>query len=110
MKQNFYLMIIILSFSVSLFSQSLNWSWAKSAGAGSDDESNGICTDKTGNVYIAGYFESASIVFGSNTLINAGSIGTKDIFIVKYDPSGNVLWAKREGGVNSDEATGIAAD
>jgi len=66
--------------------------WARNTGSNYD---NGTCTrtvktDLNNNVYAAGYF-SNTVNFGTTTL-NAS--GGSQQFIVKYDPSGNVLWAK----------------
>lgn len=72
-----------------------NLLWAQRFGGSSNDRGTSIATDKTGNVYLTGYFYSPKIGFGKDTLINAGNVG--DIFIVKYDSSGKILWAKREG-------------
>ncbi len=33
-----------------------------------------------------------------------------DIFLVKYDDSGNVLWAKSAGGTDWDEGNSVAVD
>ncbi|CAN5610385.1 hypothetical protein BH11BAC1_BH11BAC1_02690 [soil metagenome] len=73
--------------------------WAKSAGGGGSDRGNSVAADAFGNVYITGLFRSASITFGSTTLINAGN---SDFFLTKYDSSGNVIWAKRAGGPGFD--------
>lgn len=70
--------------------------WAQRFGGSSNDRGMEVTTDKTGNVYLAGYFYSPTIVFGNDTLTNAGVVG--DIFVAKFDELGNVLWAKREGG------------
>jgi hypothetical protein len=49
------------------------------------------------NLYVTGHFgDSAS--FGSITLTSAGY---QDIFIAKYDSSGNCIWAKSAGGTYS---------
>ena len=73
--------------------------WAKSAGGTSYDEAGGVSVDANDDVLVTGYFFSATITFGATTLTNAdNSGGTADIFIVKYDGSGNLLWAKRAGG------------
>jgi hypothetical protein len=80
--------------------------WAKGSGS-SDTYSYGIATDVSGNVYVIGRYGSSSITFGNTTLFNSGSW---DIFIVKYDTNGNVLWAKSEGGLNSDYGYNITTD
>jgi hypothetical protein len=38
------------------------------------------------------------------------SAGNQDIFIVKYDPAGNVIWAKSAGGTGIDYGRGITCD
>ncbi len=80
--------------------------WAKSAGSVFDDAGSGITLNASGEVYVTGYF-SGTIVFGTFTLTNSG--GT-DVFIVKYDAGGNVLWAAGAGDSNSEEGNNIACD
>ncbi len=84
--------------------------WAKSAGGNNWDESNAICTDAGGNVLVTGYFASHIIHFDTASLINVGTTGTFDFFLVKYDSSGNVLWVKRAGGIGNDGGRGITTD
>jgi len=89
------------------YAASGNVLWAKGAGGSGIDLSRSISTDNAGNVYLTGHSSSPSIVFGTFTLTNVGS---SDIFIVKYDPSGNVLWAKNEGSTGNDYGYSIATD
>ncbi len=71
--------------------------WAKGVStANRSEDGNAVCTDASGNVFVTGFFEGASITFGSTTLTNAGS--GWDVFVVKYDGNGNVLWAKSGAG------------
>ncbi|MEZ4965120.1 MAG: tail fiber domain-containing protein [Saprospiraceae bacterium] len=80
--------------------------WAVAVGGTDYEESHAIATDAAGNAYATGYF-NGTITVGSTTLTATGS---SDIFIVKYDPSGNVLWAVSGGGTNNDSSEGIATD
>ena len=106
-------MIIALLVSyLNLFSQVPEWAWAKSAGGASYDIGYAIATDAIGNIVVTGNFVSPTITFGKTTLTNSGE---NDIFVVKYDSSGNVLWAKSAGGVCTpdvcgDISTGISTD
>jgi len=97
----------ILLLPTAAFSQS--WLWAKSAGGSDRDMGYNITTDATGNVFVTGSFESSSVTFGTTTLTNAHA-DSADIFLVKYDPSGNVLWAKSAGGSASDIGNSVTTD
>lgn len=83
--------------------------WAKSSGGTSLDAGNGIAIDTSGNVFVTGFFASSAIAFESTTLINQGG-GYPDMFVTKYDASGNVIWAKRAGSYLVDEGSGVATD
>ena len=89
------------------YDSSGNVIWAKSAGGTSVDFSYGISTDVKGNVYVTGSFEDTTITFGSTILTNAGN---EDMFVVKYDSSGNVVWAKNTGGTGGAFGSGISTD
>lgn len=102
------LVLFILTLNISN-AQSSDWLWAKSAGNNNDDLVKSVATDLAGNVYAVGSFSSDSIRFGAFNLINSGA-GSYDMFIVKYDPSGNVLWARSFGGGDSDFGSAVATD
>ena len=95
-------------FFIVKYDTSGNVLWVKSAGGTGNDVSNGVCTNASGNVFITGYFDSPTITFGTTTLTNINA--ANDIFIVKYDASGNVLWAKSAGGAGSDVSSGVSID
>jgi hypothetical protein len=96
--KNFSFLILLFFIGSSLFSQAPNWSWAKKAGSDLYDSGLGITTDANGNVYVAGLFENNSINFGSPNFINVQGPPYKKLFIVKYDSSGNTLWARSASG------------
>ena len=85
--------------------------WARRAGGSSTDEGRGIAIDSAGNSYVSGFF-AGNATFGlgdlnQTTLTSAGSL---DIFVAKYDPNGELVWARRAGGSSSDDAFEIATD
>jgi len=76
--------------------------WAKNAGGDFNSAVSSITTDKNGNALVTGYFGSTTLTFGNITLTNDGPYGSNyDVFVVKYDSNGNVLWAKNAGGTYS---------
>lgn len=94
-------------FFITKYDSSGNVLWAKRAGGTSYDEGHGVCTDSNGNIFATGYFISGTIIFGSDTLTNSGG---SEIFIVKYDTNGNVLWAKSVQGVSFEWGFSVSAD
>lgn len=80
--------------------------WKKDPSNGFTSSALDVCTDATGNIYVAGSF-SITATFGSTTLVNSGS---DDIFVAKYDAAGTVQWAKKAGGSDYDNAYGVAVD
>lgn len=84
--------------------------WARSLGGMYDDSGASIVVDNSGNSYTTGYFLE-SILFGpGEEMYNLSSYGKADAFIVKYDSSGNIVWAKRIGAHESDFGGDIALD
>ncbi len=81
--------------------------WVRNAGRSAYEFINSIAVDNAGNVNVAGYFTADTMFIGADTLINAGNA---DIFIAKYDSSGNVIWSQRIGGVDYDIAEKICVD
>jgi hypothetical protein len=65
-----------------------------------------ISTDKDGNIYATGQFLD-SISFQGTTLINHGN---KDAFLCKYNPQGNLLWARQTNSTIAAYGNGIIPD
>jgi hypothetical protein len=84
--------------------------WARADGGTNYSWVTGMATDPNGNIYITGAFDGLSITFGNLTLYNAGSLTDYDVFLVKYDPSGNVVWAQSFGGNGMDVGKNVATD
>ncbi len=77
--------------------------WIRTAGSSvQNDRANGLTTDESGAVYITGLF-SGTAEFESETIASAG---LTDMFLAKYNPSGDLIWVKRHGSSGNDVAYG----
>lgn len=80
--------------------------WVKGLSGTSDVQPKDVFADNSEGVYITGsidgtcYFDSLAITNNSGT----------DLFIVKYDTSGTVIWGKGIGGSGSVEGCAISTD
>jgi|GEM_PF-6756004 len=90
--------------------------WVRTAGISEISSSLDIAVDKHGGSYITGFHRS-SIVFGADgageviELDTQGGVFDADIFIVKYDTNGDLVWAKSAGGSEAfDLGAGIELD
>jgi hypothetical protein len=84
--------------------------WVRKAGGPGRDEGLSVKCDASGNVYMCG-MHSAGAVFDTQTLSAGGtSYADLDIFIVKYDPAGNMLWVKSPGSDYDDVAWSMVMD
>lgn len=88
------IIMALLFLNNSLNAQPAKFIWAKGSGATNNDGGSGVVIDALGNSIVTGYFRD-TVTFGSISLTN---IGNTNIFTVKYDPSGNVLWARQSSG------------
>ena len=89
---------------VSKNDQNGNVIWANSFGGTSSENPTDISIDNLGNIYITGFFSSPTIDLGVTTLINQG--GT-DVFIIKLNSNGAVLWATTISGSANEKAYSI---
>ncbi|MCE3280258.1 MAG: hypothetical protein K0S44_2449 [Bacteroidetes bacterium] len=79
-----------------------NLIWAKNLGGTVGPRSVG--TDASGNIYVSGcYYGTVDLDPDSQTMLTFTSNGSNDIFIMKLDATGNLLWVKTMGGLYSTE-------
>ena len=95
---------------ISKLNASGNLAWAKAIGDVDPDIGRSVAVDGSGNIYITGNFNGA-VDFdpgsGSTILTSAGN---NDVFMLKLNTSGNLVWARAFGGASSDIGRSVAVD
>jgi len=76
------------------FNSSGSVQWAKAVGGTSGDYGNSVIQTSDSGFVVAGYTRS----FGA---------GNEDLFLVKFNSSGSMQWAKAVGGANDDEGYSV---
>ena len=74
-----------------------NFLWSRSTQNGANAFLINITTDRQGNCYMLGWMLDSSMIVGAFTLHNT-VYPSAQYFIAKFDPAGNVTWAKNGGG------------
>ena len=94
---------------LSKFDSSGNFEWARTWGGSGVDAGYGVATEGSGNVYVTGLFEG-TVDFDPGGGDPHTSSGGPDVFLSKFDSSGNFEWAWTWGGPGWDEGLGVAGD
>ena len=99
-----------ISFYIVKYDFEGNTVWAKSISGYFQVNPKGpsIAIDNENNLYMAGSFIGDTLILGYDTLFNTGI--DSDIFLTKFDSSGNLLWAKNFPGNSDDEVYDITTD
>ncbi len=112
-KELFFLLLII--YNLQLLSQNLEW--VKTIGGEYSDELTGLVVDSEGNIYSTGYF-TGTVDFDPNggvfELIDGDNESelyySQDLFIQKWSPSGDLIWAVNSHISKIDIGTSITLD
>lgn len=108
--------LVAAYFSFSPFAQNSAQAWTSpSSSAGVYGGTGAVqviasVSDSAGNIYTSGVFNATADFDPSAATASITSYGGNDVFISKFDPAGNLLWAKRVGGAYADTNAGIAID
>lgn len=87
-----------------------NFTWVKQMSGSGDEEAFSITTDAYGNVLVAGDFSGTVDFDPTAGVYNISSNGASDIFVLKLNFSGGLVWANGFGSTTSDQAFSIETD
>lgn len=76
--------------------------WTRQFGGGGGESAASVQVDAAGNAYVVGGTRAA--------LPGQTNIGDYDAFIIKFDPTGALLWAKQHGTEVEDYAVSVVID
>ena len=88
-KSRLFFAICYFIFSV-LSINAQTWQWA-TIEAGASGPGTSVAKDNAGNVFLAGFIIGPA-TFGATTYTYSSPNMTNGLFVLKYDPSGNLLW------------------
>ena len=87
--------------------------WARRLGGSTYADSTSVSTDSSGNIIVAGYYQSNFNIFaadGTTVLFTLSNDGSNDCFVVKYDSNGTPQWARKLAGTSNDQANSVSTD
>lgn len=88
-----------------------NLEWVAQIGGKANDYGRSIALTPEGYAIVLGYFEGQiNLTTPNNQQIALNSSGDSDIFMAKYDPNGQLVWAKQLGGKGTTVGYDIAID
>lgn len=96
-KSKSYVFLILLSFIFCFSTYSQNILWKFHVSGSGDVVPNKSIVDKNNDIYIVGRF-SGTLSCGNVSLISQGGY---NIFLLKFNNNGNILWGKQIGGTDA---------
>lgn len=100
MKRLVVLSLLVIS-SNGAYAQPDEKVWTRLAGTSTLDEGYAVAADPSGNCIIAGATQGS---------LGGGNDGRYDLFVGKYDATGDLLWMRQRGTGERDFAYGAATD
>lgn len=95
---------------LSKFDADGNFLWAIRIGGASADQVRDMAVDTAGNILLVGQFSGTADFDPGAGNFNLSSAGGNDIFIVKMNEDGELVWATQFGETGNDIARGVAID
>lgn len=84
--------------------------WAHGIGDVGHDEAKRIVADNSGNIFVTGFFEGTVDFDPGSSVSTMTSASSQDIYLMKMDENGNLLWVKQFGSTGTAYAMDIEVD
>lgn len=95
---------------LSKFSSIGDFIWARTWGGIGSDAGNQVAWDGDENLYVTGYFrDTVDFDPGLVDVDNHTSNGGSDVYLSKFDDTGDFMWALTWGGTGGDNGNGVDA-
>ena|GEM_PF-1447889 len=104
-----YILFFCFSLAVKAYAQIPTLLWAKDIGGLQQEMGNAVTEDASGNIYTVGYFLDV-VDFDPGPATHTLSATGVDLYITKFDGSGNFVWVKTLAGPGDESAADIAID
>lgn len=89
---------------VSRFDSKGAWQWTKVMENNSSADLTTLRRDTTGNLYLCGSFSGTLDLDPGAALLNTTAAGSNDIFFIKINANGDLVWGRSMGGSGYDSA------
>ena len=94
---------------IAKFDTTGNLIWSTYCGGSNSEDAHVLKTDNQNNVIISGETFSSDFPVSSGAF-QSGNNGNLDVFLTKYDSTGNRVFSTYFGGLNAEDANGLTTD
>ena len=85
-----------------------NFYWVNQIGSTEYDTSSGLAVDAQGNIFVCGSYRGTVDFDPGSPVLELSSAGESDVYILKMDWKGTLIWARSIGGTKVETADGLA--
>ena len=104
-----YLLFVLLFFGIEAFCQGPSISWGKDLSSSNECQGRGVVSDAAGNIYSIGTYIDSARVDANPVPYYIQPISSRNTYIDKRGPNGNLIWVRRIGGtLHLNRVKGIA--
>ena len=88
---------------VAKYDSNMNFLWVKHIQSSGEDWASSLKADNVGNLIVTGLYTD-TVHFLGTTVKHSTAYPGWNVFVVKYSPSGTIIWSTQYGGRGSDES------